>query len=152
MLTIGHPLGTYFGEIWIRIQSFSFKKVHLKMSSAKLRPFCRGFTGLSMCLIDIMGHLYTYIINSHVILIIVITTIQCTTVAQRYAIYVSICILFLKCQEYQKLSSSPRILSDVNQVLMCLYFFVLTNPPLHFRYQPFSNWGFFVRPFDVKLL
>ena len=29
------PLGTNFSEIWSAIQTFSFKKMHLKMSSAK---------------------------------------------------------------------------------------------------------------------
>ena len=41
ILLIG-PLGTNFIEILIRIQTFSFKKMHLKMSSAKWRPFCLG--------------------------------------------------------------------------------------------------------------
>ena len=36
------PLGTNFSEILIGIQIFSFKKMHLKMSSAKSRPFCLG--------------------------------------------------------------------------------------------------------------
>ena len=36
------PLGTNFSEILIGIQIFSFKKMHLKMSSAKWRPFCLG--------------------------------------------------------------------------------------------------------------
>ena len=36
------PLGTNFIEIWIKIQIFSFTKVHLKISSAKWRPFCPG--------------------------------------------------------------------------------------------------------------
>ena len=39
LLLIG-PLGTNFSEILIRIQTFSFKKMHLEMSSAKWRPFC----------------------------------------------------------------------------------------------------------------
>ena len=34
------PLGTNFSENLIGIQTFSFKKMHLKMSSAKWRPFC----------------------------------------------------------------------------------------------------------------
>ena len=38
ILLIG-PLGTNFSEISIGIQTFSFKKMHLKMSSAKWRPF-----------------------------------------------------------------------------------------------------------------
>ena len=33
---------TNFSEILIGIQTFSFKKIHLKMSSAKWRPFCLG--------------------------------------------------------------------------------------------------------------
>ena len=34
------PLGTNFSEILIKINTFLFKKMHLKMSSAKWRPFC----------------------------------------------------------------------------------------------------------------
>ena len=34
------PLGTNFSEILIEIHTFSFKKMHLKMSSAKWRLFC----------------------------------------------------------------------------------------------------------------
>ena len=41
ILLIG-PLGTNFSEILIGIQTFSFKKMHLKMSSAKWRPFSLG--------------------------------------------------------------------------------------------------------------
>ena len=40
ILLIG-TLGTYFSEILIGIQTFSFKKMHLKMSSAKWRPFVK---------------------------------------------------------------------------------------------------------------
>ena len=36
------PLGTNFSAILIGIQTFSFNKMHLKMSSAKWRPFCLG--------------------------------------------------------------------------------------------------------------
>ena len=41
ILLIG-PLGTNFSEISIAIEIFSFKKMHLKISSAKWRPFCLG--------------------------------------------------------------------------------------------------------------
>ena len=34
------PLGIKFNEILIEIQTFSFKKMHLKMLSGKWRPFC----------------------------------------------------------------------------------------------------------------
>ena len=40
------PLGTNFSEILIGIQIFSFKKMRLKMSSAKWRPFCLGLNEL----------------------------------------------------------------------------------------------------------
>ena len=36
------PLGTNFSEILIQIDTFSFKKRHLKMLSAKWWPFCLG--------------------------------------------------------------------------------------------------------------
>ena len=42
------PLGTNFIEILIGIQTFSFNKMHLEMSSAKWRPFCLGLNVLSI--------------------------------------------------------------------------------------------------------
>ena len=41
LLSIG-PLGTNFSEILIKIQNFSFTKMHPKISPAKRRPFCPG--------------------------------------------------------------------------------------------------------------
>ena len=41
LLSIG-PLGTTFSENWIEILTFSFKKMRLKLSSAKWRSFCPG--------------------------------------------------------------------------------------------------------------
>ena len=41
------PWGTNFSEILIGVQTFSFKKMHLKMSSAKWRPFCLDLNVLS---------------------------------------------------------------------------------------------------------
>ena len=46
ILLIG-PLGTNFSEILIAILTFSFKKMHLKVSSAKRRPFCLGLNVLT---------------------------------------------------------------------------------------------------------
>ena len=40
------PLGTNFSEILIEIHTFSFKKMPLKMSSGKWRPFCLGLNVL----------------------------------------------------------------------------------------------------------
>ena len=45
LLLIG-PLGTNFSEILIEILTFSFKKMRLKMSSAKRRTFCLGLNML----------------------------------------------------------------------------------------------------------
>ena len=43
-------LGTNFSEILSEIHSFSFKKMHLKMSSAKWRLFRLGLNELIFCL------------------------------------------------------------------------------------------------------
>ena len=45
ILLIG-PLGTNFSEILIEIKTFSFKKMHLKMSSGKWQPSCLGLNVL----------------------------------------------------------------------------------------------------------
>ena len=45
-ILLNEPLGTNFSEILIGIQIFSFKKMRLKMSSAKWRPFCFGLNVL----------------------------------------------------------------------------------------------------------
>ena len=41
------PLGTNFSEILIEIHTFSFKIMHLKMSSGKWQPFCLGLNMLN---------------------------------------------------------------------------------------------------------
>ena len=51
ILSIG-PLGTNFKEIWSEIHSFSFKKMHLKLSSAKWRPSCLGLNELTHIMQD----------------------------------------------------------------------------------------------------
>ena len=45
-LLLTEPLGTNFSETSIGIQTFSFKKMHLNMLSAKWRPFCLGLNVL----------------------------------------------------------------------------------------------------------
>ena len=47
ILLIG-PLGTNFSEMLIEIHTFSFKKIHLKMSSGKWRPFCLGLNVITV--------------------------------------------------------------------------------------------------------
>ena len=51
VLLIG-PRGTNFSGILIGIQTFSFKKMHLKMSSGKRRPFCLVLNVLIIILIS----------------------------------------------------------------------------------------------------
>ena len=48
ILSIG-LLGTSFSEILIKIHKFSFKKMRLKVSSAKWRPCCLGLNVLTAC-------------------------------------------------------------------------------------------------------
>ena len=60
ILLIG-PLGTNFSEILIEIYTFSFRKMHLKMSSGKWRPFCLGLNVLKLSCWDI--HRFTF--NTH---------------------------------------------------------------------------------------
>ena len=54
ILLIG-PLGTKFSEVLIKIHTFSFKKMHLKMLSGKWQPFFLA----SMCLCSRFCHLFT---------------------------------------------------------------------------------------------
>ena len=49
-ILLNGPSGTNFSEIFIGIQTFSFKKFHLKMSSAKWRLFCLGLDELNKSL------------------------------------------------------------------------------------------------------
>ena len=44
-------LGTNFSEILSEIRTFSFKKMHLKMSRGKWRPFCSGINVLTKYLL-----------------------------------------------------------------------------------------------------
>ena len=53
-ISLTGPLWTNSSEILIGIQTFSFKKMHLKMSSAKWRAFCLG---LNDCLPKVNQHL-----------------------------------------------------------------------------------------------
>ena len=41
------PLGINISEMLIEIHKFSFKKIHLKMSSGKWRPLCLGLNVLN---------------------------------------------------------------------------------------------------------
>ena len=58
ILLIGPP-GTNFSKMLIEIHIFSFKKMHVKMLSAKWLPFCLGFNVLSKIyeVVNQLGHL-----------------------------------------------------------------------------------------------
>ena len=45
-------LGTHFSELPSKIHAFSFKKMHLKMSSAKWRQFCVGLSVLNLIITE----------------------------------------------------------------------------------------------------
>ena len=60
ILLIG-PLGTNFSIILAKIITFSFKKMYLKVLSAKWRPFCLGLNVLRLHFImKIIMHLLMY--------------------------------------------------------------------------------------------
>ena len=67
LLSIG-PIGTNFSQIICKIQTFSFKKMHLKISPEKCWPFCLSLNGLTTSrLVLTQGHDGTsshYISNS----------------------------------------------------------------------------------------
>ena len=50
-------LGTNFSEILIETDRFSFKKMHLKMSSGKWRPSCLGLNVLKLCCICVWEYI-----------------------------------------------------------------------------------------------
>ena len=59
-ILLNGPLGTNFSEIPIEFHTYSFKKIHLKMSSRKYRPFCLSLNVLKFdfyiffCLVGII--------------------------------------------------------------------------------------------------
>ena len=60
-------LGTDFSEILSEIYTFSFKKIHLKMSSGKWHPFCLGLNVLTYFLTKIANVTYCIILAiSHI--------------------------------------------------------------------------------------
>ena len=68
ILLIG-PLGTNFIEILIAMQTFSFKKTHLKMLSGKRRSFCLGLNVLKVQAPNIC-----YRLNSGALLVILLSS------------------------------------------------------------------------------
>ena len=63
-LLLNGPLGTNFSEILSKIHTFSFKKMHLKTSSVKWRPFCLDVNVLDS--LQNFGHfIHALVFSSH---------------------------------------------------------------------------------------
>ena len=66
VILLTKPLRTNFSEISIEIHTFSFKEMHLKMSSGKWRPFCLGLNVLIYgCQVAIIHHIFQSQSKSH---------------------------------------------------------------------------------------
>ena len=63
-LLLIEPLGTNFSEISIGVQTFSFKKMHLNMSSAKWRRFCLGLNVLRYEVCNYLFVIWTKVHNA----------------------------------------------------------------------------------------
>ena len=59
-------LGTNFNEILIEIQTFSLKKIRLKMWSAKWRPLCLGLNVLNFITHKYVYNSQTYIVRESI--------------------------------------------------------------------------------------
>ena len=59
ILLIG-PLGINFSEILMEINMFSFKKIYLKMSSEKCRPFCLSLSVLKVLPVPSQSQQYVH--------------------------------------------------------------------------------------------
>ena len=62
-------LGTNFSEILIEIDIFSFKRMHLKLSSGKWRPFCLDLNVWSLSLV-VKGPVLVYIWSSWFLMVL----------------------------------------------------------------------------------
>ena len=58
------PLGTNFSEVLVEIITFSFKKMYLKLSSAKWCPFCLGLNVLTHFPLDKMASILQTIFSN----------------------------------------------------------------------------------------
>ena len=85
------PMRTYFSEIWINLQQFSMKKMHMKMSSAKWQPSCLGLNVLTaeeLCSTTLKPTQCIHIENESLFLWISIKY-QCEWNFQRYFYFIS---------------------------------------------------------------
>ena len=85
------PVGTNFSEILIGIQAFSFKKRHLKMSSAKWRPSCLGLNVLRIICILVVFILFQKIRHTWNIM----NMMYCSTIWQKFPAMVKFCYVVI---------------------------------------------------------
>ena len=64
LILLIRPLGTNFNEILIEILTFSFRKMRLKVSSAKCRPFCLGLNVLIALMCRLWCHCFGLVIGT----------------------------------------------------------------------------------------
>ena len=125
ILLIG-PLGTNFSEILINIHAFSFKKMHLKMSYGKWRPFCLGLGVLvnkrspwSKC----FGHIQNIPRNIHTVLFsFILLCLHCKYFGSIRSIYlVSFCAASRALvHRYDCTSASLVILHEGSGIILCM--------------------------------
>ena len=73
------PLETNFSEIFIQIHTFSFKEMHLKLSSAKLQSFCLGLNVLMVLGTD-LSYMYLHIETKDSILSFIFMIENCISI------------------------------------------------------------------------
>ena len=106
ILLIG-PLGTNFSQILIEIYKFSFKKMHLKVSSAKWQPCCLNdhrphdkiIWWINKVLITISSSIYYFTVDDvfHMVDILVIFP-WCHAICRVYKFYLLSLIKKVSCQ------------------------------------------------------
>ena len=90
ILLIG-PLGTNFSEIQIGIQTVSYKKMHLKMSSVKWRPFFLGLYVLTPSISPMQSFVVIKIQANMAISVPIISNCSLSWTLFFYMNYVSLC-------------------------------------------------------------
>ena len=120
-LLLIEPLGTNFNEVLIEIHTFSFRKMHLKLSSGKCRPFCLDPNVL---------------IHIHIL-------------PHRIALPSPLCLMCFK-RWHMQAGSTLCMLSDITMYNVILYigvyiifqqiYFVLLNVMLHTIIHIRKNW------------
>ena len=94
-ILLNQSLETNFSEIWSKIQTFSFKKMLLKTSSAKWRPSCLG---LSVLRIDIYG------LNNY-------THLPLSSSVRAFSQIITISLKFVMCHKHKLVANEMAMIS-----------------------------------------